>query len=45
MRQQEYEAMKIALDDLNGVPVKLGPGVTSVVLHFQHRNDGGGDDV
>ena len=35
--------MEIALDDLNGVPVKLGPSVTSVVLHFRHRN--GDDDV
>ena len=43
VRQQEYEVMEIALDDLNGVPVKLGPGVTSVVLHFRHRNSG--DDV
>ena len=43
VRQQEYEVMEIALDDLNGVPVKLGPGVTSVVLHFRHRN--GDDDV
>ena len=42
VRQQEYEVMEIALDDLNGVPVKLGPGVTSVVLHFRHRN---GDDA
>ena len=33
VRQQEYEVMEIALDDLNGVPFKLGPGVTSVVLH------------
>ena len=41
--QQEYKVMEIALDDLNGVPVKLGPGVTSVVLHFRHRN--GDDDV
>ena len=38
VRQQEYEVMKIALDDLNGVPVKLGPDVTSVVLHLRHRN-------
>ena len=45
VRQQEYEVMEIALDDLNGVPVKLGPGVTSVVLHFRHRNDGGDGDV
>ena len=43
MRQQEYEVMEIALDDLNGVRVKLGPGVTSVVLNFRHRNEG--DDV
>ena len=43
VRQQQYEVMEIALDDLNGVPVKLGPGVTSVVLHFRHRN--GDDDV
>ena len=43
VRQQEYEVMEIALDDLNGVPVKLGPGVTSVVLHFRHRK--GDDDV
>ena len=43
VRQQEYEVMEIALDDLNGVPVKLGSGVTSVVLHFRHRN--GDDDV
>ena len=43
VRQQEYEVMEIALDDLNGVPVKFGPGVTSVVLQFRHRNNG--DDV
>ena len=43
VRQQEYEVMEIALDDLNGIPVKLGPGVTSVVLHFRHRN--GDEDV
>ena len=42
VRQQEYEVMEIALDDLSGVPVKLGPRVTSVVLHFRHRNT---DDV
>ena len=43
VRHQEYEMMEIALDDLNGVPVKLGPGVTSMVLHFRQRN--GDDDV
>ena len=43
VRHQEYAVMEIALDDLNGVPVKLGPGVISVVLHFRRRNDG--DDV
>ena len=43
VREQEYEVMEIALDDLNEVPVKLGPGVTLVVLHFRHRN--GNDDV
>ena len=43
VRQPEYEVMEIALDDLNEVPVKLGPGVTSVVLHFRHRNSD--DDV
>ena len=37
VRQQEYEVMEVALDDLSGTPVKLGPGVTSVVLHFRHR--------
>ena len=35
--QQEYKVMEVALDNLNGVPVQLGPGVTSVVLHFQHQ--------
>ena len=43
VRHQEYEVMAIALDDLIGVPVKLRPGVTSVVLHLRHRNSG--DDV
>ena len=37
VRQQEYEVMEVALDDLSGVPVQLGPGMTSVVLHFRHR--------
>ena len=36
--QQEYEVMEVALDDLSGIPVQLGPGVTSVVLHFRHRD-------
>ena len=34
VRQQENKVMEIALDDLSGVPVQLGPGVTLVVLHF-----------
>ena len=37
VRQQEFEVMEVALDDVSGVPVQLGPGVTSVVLHFRHR--------
>ena len=37
VRQQEYKVMEVALDNLNSVPVQLGPGVTSVVLHFQHQ--------
>ena len=40
--QVRLQVMEIALDDLNGVLVKLGPGVTSVVLHFRHRNNGDG---
>ena len=37
VRQQEYEVMEVALDDLSDSPVQVGPGVTSVVLHFRHR--------
>ena len=37
VRQQEYEVMEVALDDLSGSPIQLGLGVTSVVLHFRHR--------
>ena len=43
VRQQEYEVMEIALDNLSGSPVKLGPGVTLVVLHFRHWNTGEDD--
>lgn len=38
VRQQEYQVMEILLTDLNRVPMKLEPGITSVVLHFRHQN-------
>ena len=45
-RHRQYLQVRLqvmdALDDLNRVLVKLGPGVTSVVLHFRSRNNGDG---
>ena len=35
VRQKELDVIEIQLDDLRGQLVKLGVGITSVVLHFK----------
>ena len=42
VRQQEFEIIEIALDDLKGQHPSLGKGTTSVVLHFKQieKEDG-----
>ena len=42
VRQQEFEIIELAIDDLSGRHPKLGQGTTSVVLHFRQiqKEDG-----